>query len=64
MTGLPATYDAWRLSGPHDDACRDCGGGYLVDCPLCDGHGCETCDFTGETACPACSGIWEEPEEP
>lgn len=61
MTALPASYDHWRLAGPHDDACPLCNGGYLVDCPDCDGHGCDECGDTGETACPSCCA--EEPDE-
>jgi hypothetical protein len=46
-------YDAWRLQGPHDDACPDCGGDGVCDCPACEGDTCPICE--GDT-CPICEG--------
>ena len=53
MNGLPANYDAWRLSGPHDDECDECDGHGIVDCMNCGGDG--EVDDCG-TECPACEG--------
>lgn len=59
-------YDAWRLQGPHDDACPDCGGTREVECMHCEGtcaaHGvnCPICEGTGTVECETCHG--DEPD--
>jgi len=66
MMTIPG-YDAWRLQGPHDDACPDCGGCEIVDCPSCGGDGfvisgvpCRSCEGTGTVECETCHG--DEPD--
>lgn len=59
-------YDAWKLSGPDDDRCPECGGSHEVECQFCDGTGevvdeaCWQCEGTGTIHCESCGG--EEPD--
>lgn len=55
MNGLPRDYDAWRLSGPHDDACPDCDGSGMADCPDCSPWSCDECDGSGKIVCQTCT---------
>jgi hypothetical protein len=55
-------YDAWRLSGPDDDRCPECGGHGKTDCggdgDEC-GPDCPACEGEGTIECSVCS---EEPD--
>jgi len=55
-------YDAWRLQGPDDDQCPECGGHKKNDCWNCGGDGevadgveCPFCEGTGEVECETCA---------
>lgn len=59
-------YDAWKMSGPYDDACHLCDGHKKHDCMNCGGDGevvdgieCPVCEGTGTVEC-ECQ---EEPDE-
>lgn len=55
-------YDEWRLRGPDDDRCPDCGGGGQAICETCAGAGgnhddqsaCEACEGFGLVECETC----------
>ncbi len=59
-------YDAWKLQGPDDDRCPECGGSQRVECQICDGTGeylddeCPECEGEGTIPCETCSG--DEPD--
>lgn len=60
-------YDAWKLQGPDDDRCPECGGNQMMDCMNCGGWGevadsveCPECEGTGIIPCETCGG--EEPD--
>lgn len=60
-SGLPANYDAWRLSGPDEDRDPD-----MTECEACNGTG-KMHDDDGEFDCDECCGAGEvavTPEEP
>ena len=59
-------YDAWKLQGPDDDACPDCGGTREVECTHCEGAcaaggvNCPLCEGSGTVECETCHG--DEPD--
>lgn len=60
-------YDEWKLQGPDDDHCPECGGSRKVDCMNCGGDGdamdgveCPECEGEGTIPCESCGG--EEPD--
>ena len=60
-------YDAWKLQGPDDDRCPECGDHKEIDCENCGGDGevadsveCPECEGTGIIPCETCSG--DEPD--
>lgn len=55
-------YDAWKLQGPDDDRCPECGGNQMMDCMNCGGWGevadsveCPICEGTGKVECETCA---------